>query len=655
MANINLYRVSVPEGAFSKVDWRECEGYFGPTQYLQNGLRSIDFQAQNNTVSASSAATVSIIGYCLDDCTGCYLIGETTTTSTTIPPVNFTLTPSCEGSGINGTGRIVVSGFSGGSGTYSSIAIGNSAGAALSATPISLGGASTYSFTGVFNGTWHIILRDSSGSSTTKSTAVNCTNTTTTTSTSTSTTSTSTTSTTSTTTAAPICTYNGGTAVVIYPSTTTTTSTSTTSTSTTSTSTTSTSTTSTTTTTTLGPGETSTTTTTTSAPLPSYSFYYGTTNNDACAQTTPITLYSNGTGYNAYQTFWTNSNGTGIPTDGFYGFNQLNEGTFPPTMDAYYGYMVDGMLYSIRPCIDENFESPDYADIIVYMRDINPAAYASYQINANLTFASVVIYDTELLFEGAEDVLGKKSSDCTLVYVIGGSVGTSITFTSNGGFAMNGADGRTCPTISGGSISYVSDPLILGANVISLTIDSSNICRQYRIENNTESSISVSWYDCAGVLQSDPNLTMGNQITFCSNQSYGLINAGGGDLYNLGSCTITTSTTTTTTSTTAAPVCNQYEIQNFTESAIGISYYDCSGNYTALSIGSGNNLIFCSDVSYGAIDAGAGTLTNIGDCTGGTTTTTAAPPLESVFCDCGEGCIEYFQPFCPPGCEACAP
>jgi hypothetical protein len=205
MANINLYRVAVPAGSYSKVDWIECEGYYGPTQYLQNGLLSIDFQAQNNMVSASSAATISIIGYCNDDCTGCYLIGETTTTSTTIPPINFTLTPSCEGSGINGTGKIVVNGFSGGNGTYSSVAIGNSAGSALSATPISLGGASTYSFTGVFNGTWFIILRDSSGASTTKSTAVNCTNTTTTTSTSTtSTTSTSTsTSTTSTTTASP--------------------------------------------------------------------------------------------------------------------------------------------------------------------------------------------------------------------------------------------------------------------------------------------------------------------------------------------------------------------------------------------------------------------------------------------------------------------
>jgi len=222
MANVNLYRVSIPVGAHSKVGWIECEGYPGPIQYLQEGLRSIDFQAQNNSPSASSVATISIIGYCNDDCSGCYLIGETTTTSTTIPPVNFTLTPSCEGSGINGTGKIIVNGFSGGNGTYTSVAIGSSAGAALSATPIALSGASTYSFTGVFNGTWYIIIRDSSGASTTKSTTVSCTNTTTTT------------STTSTTTNAPICTYAGGSATITYTSTTTTsTSTSTSTTSTT--------------------------------------------------------------------------------------------------------------------------------------------------------------------------------------------------------------------------------------------------------------------------------------------------------------------------------------------------------------------------------------------------------------------------------------
>jgi hypothetical protein len=254
MANINLYRVSVPEGAYSKVDWIECEGYFGPTQYLQNSFKSIDFQAQNNSVSASAVATVSIIGYCLDDCTGCYLIGETTTTSTTIPPVDFTLTATCEGTGVNGTGKITVNGFSGGNGTYTSVGIGNSAGSALSATPILLSGASTYSFTGVFNGTWHIILRDSSGASTTKSTAVNCTNTTTTTSTSTTSTTSTSTSTTSTTTAAINCTYNGGTAVMVYATSTSTTTAAPTSTSTS---------TSTTSTTTGAPAETTTSTTTT--------------------------------------------------------------------------------------------------------------------------------------------------------------------------------------------------------------------------------------------------------------------------------------------------------------------------------------------------------------------------------------------------------
>ena len=258
MANINLYRVSVPKGAYSKVAWTECDFNPAPQQYLQEGLRSIDFQAVNNSVSASSVATVSIIGYCNDDCTGCYLIGETTTTSTTIPPVNFTLTPSCEGSGVNGTGKILVNGFSGGSGVYQSIAIASTPGGAISATPIPLSGASTYSFTGLFNNTWYVVLRDSTGAFTTKSTNVNCTVTTTTT--------------TSTTTAAPICTYAGGSAVITYTTTTTTTATpqcnydgltvvcdgtTTTSTST-----------STTTTTTTAPGETttSTSTTTTSAP-----------------------------------------------------------------------------------------------------------------------------------------------------------------------------------------------------------------------------------------------------------------------------------------------------------------------------------------------------------------------------------------------------
>ena len=248
MANIELYTVSVPKGQHSKVDWTECDINPPPTQYLYGRFTSIDLQAVNGSVSASSVATITVIGYCNDDCTGCYLIGQSTTTSTTIPPVNFSISTTCEGTGIDGTGKISIGSFSGGNGTYYSVGIGISAGAALSATPTLLSGATSYNYTALTNGTYHIILRDSSGSSTTKNISVSCTNTTTTTST-----------TTSTTTAAPICTFNGGSAGIVYSPTTT--STSTTSTTTAAPTTTST----TTSTTTVAPTTTTTSTSTTTA------------------------------------------------------------------------------------------------------------------------------------------------------------------------------------------------------------------------------------------------------------------------------------------------------------------------------------------------------------------------------------------------------
>ena len=61
-------------------------------------------------------------------------------------------------------------------------------------------------------------------------------------------------------------------------------------------------------------------------------------------------------------------------------------------------------------------------------------------------------------------------------------------------------------------------------------------CRSYRIENNTETSIGISYYDCSGVLQSDPNLGSGDQIAFCSNVSYGAINYSSGTLFDQGLC-----------------------------------------------------------------------------------------------------------------------
>jgi hypothetical protein len=285
--DVKIYRISVPVGQTSYIDWTECEGWPGPKQLIYDRMRSIDVSAVENSVSASSVATITEVGSCnpYPSCQ-CIYYGSTSTSTTTIPPVNFVLTPYCTGSGINGTGTINVNTFSGGSGVYQSVAIGTTAGQAFSATPINLSGASSYEFTGLSNGTYYVILRDSIGTFKVNSTFVDCLNTTSTTSTtSTSTTSTSTTSTTSTTTAAPICTYNGGSAVITYTTTTTSTSTTSTSTTTTEAPTTTTTTTgapTTTTTTTEVPTTTTTTTevpttTTTTAAPPTVDIYIGNT------------------------------------------------------------------------------------------------------------------------------------------------------------------------------------------------------------------------------------------------------------------------------------------------------------------------------------------------------------------------------------------
>ena len=73
-----------------------------------------------------------------------------------------------------------------------------------------------------------------------------------------------------------------------------------------------------------------------------------------------------------------------------------------------------------------------------------------------------------------------------------------------------------------------------------------NVCNEYRIENNTETSIGVSWYDCSGVLQSYPNLGSEQQTTFCSNLSYGPIEYSNGSLFDLGLCPTPTQTQTPT-------------------------------------------------------------------------------------------------------------
>jgi hypothetical protein len=230
------------------VCWTQPIGTVGPCQYITNRLGCIDIAARAGSITKPADADLAqgnplgtydgINAYIY---TVCPQVPAIPTTTTTVSPITLTLTASCIGSGINGTGRIVANGFGGGTGTFANIKIGNSLSNAAAATPVVLSGATSYTWNNLVNSTWFVILTDNLGNSNYAQVTVNCTNTTTTTSTST------------TTTAAPICTFNGGSAVVIYPATTTTTSTSTTSTSTT-----------------TGAPTSTTTTTTTAAPQCSY-------------------------------------------------------------------------------------------------------------------------------------------------------------------------------------------------------------------------------------------------------------------------------------------------------------------------------------------------------------------------------------------------
>ena len=262
------------------VCWQEPDNQTGPCQYITKAGGGIDFIAKATPVVTYPADAYLIILQDLGLVNGvqCYEYRvqwealTSPTTTTTKPPITFVLTPACAGNGINGTGTILVNTFGGGNGTYDSVGIGGTYAEAYFATPTALSGATSYTYTAKTNGTYFVVLRDSSGGFKVNSTTVSCTNTTTTTST-TSTTST-TTSTSTTTTAAPLCNYSGETAIALYGTSTSTTSTTSTSTSTTSTST-STSTTSTSTTTTAAPTSTS-TSTSTSTTTAAYNFYTAT-------------------------------------------------------------------------------------------------------------------------------------------------------------------------------------------------------------------------------------------------------------------------------------------------------------------------------------------------------------------------------------------
>ena len=97
------------------------------------------------------------------------------TTTTTTQALSFTLTPGCAGIGTPGTGTLSASGFSGGTGTYSHVRMGSTLANAQAATPRAIGSYSTITWDVLTNGTYYVILNDSSGNSTYTTAVVSCT------------------------------------------------------------------------------------------------------------------------------------------------------------------------------------------------------------------------------------------------------------------------------------------------------------------------------------------------------------------------------------------------------------------------------------------------------------------------------------------------
>jgi hypothetical protein len=203
------------------VSWTTPDGNSPNPVYIDDTNKSVEFSAREDVAPYTITRPVGSVIYTLSNLGiingfqcyryAVYVTATTTTTTTTTEPPEITLTTvgSCTGIGIEGTGRIVASGFTGGTGTYSTIRIGTSMENAFDATPINLSGATSYQFDNLNSAVWFVLVTDSAGYQGYARQIINCTNTTTTagptsttteasttTTTSTSTTSTSTTTTT---------------------------------------------------------------------------------------------------------------------------------------------------------------------------------------------------------------------------------------------------------------------------------------------------------------------------------------------------------------------------------------------------------------------------------------------------------------------------
>jgi hypothetical protein len=192
------------------VSWTTPDGNSPNPVYIDDTNKSVEFAAREDVAPYTITKPVGSVIYTLSNLGiingfqcyryAVYVTATTTTTTTTTEPPEITLTTvgSCTGIGIEGTGRIVASGFSGGTGTYSTIRIGTSMENAFDEPPINLSGAPSYTFDNLNSAMWYVLVTDSAGNQGYARRSINCTNTTTTASPTSTTTEASTTTTTST-------------------------------------------------------------------------------------------------------------------------------------------------------------------------------------------------------------------------------------------------------------------------------------------------------------------------------------------------------------------------------------------------------------------------------------------------------------------------
>lgn len=108
----------------------------------------------------------------------------------------------------------------------------------------------------------------------------------------------------------------------------------------------------------------------------------------------------------------------------------------------------------------------------------------------------------------------------------------------------------------------------------------------------------------------------------------------------------------TTTTTTTVALCATYNLSG------GIG----GGSWSALECGTlnpvGGDVGEGGQFDSGCIVISSLLLSNVSasaetNCNTTTTTTTIIPPPDTIFCDCGTGCLAYVGTVCPDGCTPC--